>query len=164
MTGGASLDTPAALAGVHHSAWDLASSIVMAGEWPLRDFTELAAVPAAVPWARHRTRQLLAGWRMAAVSEQAELVVSELVTNAVAATQAAAADAPVRLWLLADGARAGVAVWDANPRLPEAAEPGELAENGRGLLLVASLAGHWDACRTPRLGGKVVRAVCAPGG
>ena len=77
----------------------------------------------------------------------------------MAATQAAAADTPVRFWLLADGARAGIAVWDANPRLPEATEPDELAENGRGLLLVASLAGHWDACRTPRLGGKV-----APGG
>lgn len=164
MTGGASLDTPAALAGVHHFAWDVATSTVMAGEWLLRDFTALAAVPAAVPCARRRTRRVLAGWSMAAVSEQAELVVSELVTNAVAASRAVQADAPVRLWLLADGSRAGIAVWDANPRLPAAAEPDELAENGRGLLLVASLAGHWNACRTPRLGGKIVRAVCTPGG
>ena len=163
MTGRASLGTPAALAGVPYSAWDVASSPVMAGEWPLRDFTELTAVPAAVPYARRHTRRVLADWSMAALSEQAELVVSELVTNAVAASRAVRTDAPVRLWLVADGTRAGVAVWDANPRLPVVAKPDELAETGRGLLLVATVAGHWDACRTPQLGGKVVRAVCVPG-
>lgn len=163
MTGGASLDTPAALAGVDHSARDLASCGVIAGEWPLRDFTELEPAPAAVPCARRHTRRVLAAWGLARLSEQAELVVSELMTNAVAASRAVRTDAPVRLWLLADGARAGIAVWDANPRLPVPAEPDELAESGRGLLLVASLAGHWDAYATPRLGGKVVRAVCDPG-
>ena len=160
MTGGASLDTPAALAGVEHPAWDLASCRVIAGEWPLRDFSELGPDSAAVPCARRHTRLMLAAWGLAGLSEQAELVVSELMTNAVAASRAVRTDAPVRLWLLADGARAGIAVWDANPQLPVPAEPDELAESGRGLLLVASLAGHWDAYATPRLGGKVVRAVC----
>lgn len=135
----------------------------MAGEWPLRDLTELGPVPAAVPCARRRTRRVLAGWDLAGLREQAELVVSELVTNAVAASRAVRTDAPVRLWLLTDGARVGIAVWDANPRLPVLAEPDGLAESGRGLLLVDSLAGRWDAQATPRLGGKVVRAVCAPG-
>ena len=93
----------------------------------------------------------------------AEVVVSELVTNAVAATQRLECIPlpPVRLWLLADSTRVLIAVWDANPLLPTRSEVDELTENGRGLLLVDSLATHWEAYPTPHDGGKVVRALCA---
>jgi anti-sigma regulatory factor (Ser/Thr protein kinase) len=148
MTGPASLETPAALAGL---------------DWPLRDGTELDAVPAAVPCARRHTRLLLAEWGLTGLSEQAELVVSELVTNAIAASRSVASAAPVRLWLLTDGARVGIVVWDANPQLPVVADPDELAETGRGLLLVQGVARYWNAYATPQAGGKVVRAICAPG-
>jgi anti-sigma regulatory factor (Ser/Thr protein kinase) len=154
MTGPASLETPAALAGL---------------DWPLRDGTELDAVPAAVPCARRHTRLLLAEWGLAGLSEQAELVVSELVTNAIAASRSVASAAPVRLWLLTDGTRVGIVVWDASPQLPvvadpdERADPDELAESGRGLLLVHGLVRYWNAYTTPQAGGKVVRAICAPG-
>jgi hypothetical protein len=56
--------------------------------------------------------------------------------------------------------RVCIAVWDANPRLPVRADPDDLAESGRGLLLVESLAAQWDACPTPQPGGKIVRAIC----
>jgi hypothetical protein len=59
----------------------------MAGEWPLRDFIEFGALPGAVPCARLHTRLVLREWGVTASSERVELAVSELVTNAVSASQ-----------------------------------------------------------------------------
>jgi anti-sigma regulatory factor (Ser/Thr protein kinase) len=132
----------------------------MTSEWPLRDAIEFGSLPGAVPCARLHTRLLLAEWGLAGLIEQAEIVVSELVTNAVAASRQLAWISPVRLWLYADSTRVLIAVWDANPRLPVRAGTDELAESGRGLLLVESLAAQWDAYPTPGYGGKVVRAIC----
>jgi anti-sigma regulatory factor (Ser/Thr protein kinase) len=137
--------------------------ITMAEEWPLRDAIEFGPLPGAVPCARLHTRLLLAEWGLAGLTGQAELVVSELVTNAVAASQQLPWISPVRLWLYADTARVLIAVWDANPRLPARTGANDLAESGRGLLLVESLSAVWDAYPTADWGGKVVRAVCAPG-
>jgi anti-sigma regulatory factor (Ser/Thr protein kinase) len=133
----------------------------MTGEWPRRDAIEFGPLPGAVPCARLHTRLLLVEWGLAGLSERAELVVSELVTNAVAASQQLPWISPVRLWLYADSTRVLIAVWDANPRLPVRADTDELAESGRGLLLVESLAAQWDAYSTPGYVGKVVRAICA---
>jgi anti-sigma regulatory factor (Ser/Thr protein kinase) len=135
----------------------------MTGKWPRQDFLALGPLPGAVPCARLHTRLVLSEWGLAELAESAEVVVSELVTNAVAATQLLGwvPAPPVRLWLLADSSRVLIAVWDANPRLPARSEVDELTESGRGLLLVESLATHWDAYPTPRNGGKVVRALCA---
>lgn len=129
--------------------------------WPYRDCIELGPLPGAVPCARLHARLVLAEWGLSALGGQAEVVVSELVTNAVEASQSLAWPWPVRLWLLADSRRVLVAVWDASPQLPVRAVPSELAEGGRGLLLVDSLAAWWDVYRTPESGGKVVRAMCA---
>jgi hypothetical protein len=74
----------------------------MAAEWPVQDFLELGALPGAVPSARLHTRQILWEWALAALSENAEQVVSELTTNAVAAARAMPQIPPVRLWLLTD--------------------------------------------------------------
>lgn len=132
----------------------------MTGEWLLRDFLELRPLPGAVPCARLHTRLVLAEWGLAGLTEQAEIVVSELITNAVAAAQSLDWMPPVRLWLLSDNTRVLIAAWDANPRLPVRSRADELAESGRGLLLVESLAREWDAYATPQYGGKVVRAIC----
>ncbi|HUY46324.1 MAG TPA: ATP-binding protein [Streptosporangiaceae bacterium] len=133
----------------------------MAVEWPLRDCIDFGALPGAVPCARLHTRLVLAEWGLAGLADTAELVVSELVTNGVAASQPLAWMAPVRLWLYADSARVLIAVWDASPQLPVLADRDELAESGRGLLLVDSLTAHWDAYPTPQYGGgKIVRAIC----
>ena len=53
----------------------------MTGEWQLRDCLDLGALPGAVPCARLHTRPVLAEWDLAHVTEQAELLVSELVTD-----------------------------------------------------------------------------------
>lgn len=57
----------------------------MAGQWPVRDFLELGALPGAVPSARLHARQIVWEWALTPLSEQVEQVVSELMTNAVAA-------------------------------------------------------------------------------
>ncbi len=64
----------------------------MSGTWGLRTQLELGALGGAVPCARLHTRHVLWEWGLSGLGESAELIVSELVTNAVqAATQARAA-------------------------------------------------------------------------
>jgi len=127
------------------------------GRWPLRSFLELGALPSAVPCARLHTRQLLWEWQLTALSDSAELLVSEITTNAVQITQADGRTAPVRLWLLADHARLLILIWDASPLPPVQVSTGDDAENGRGLLL-DTLSTRWDHF-PHHSGGKVTWAL-----
>jgi len=113
-------------------------------EWPRRDFTELPALPSAVPYARARTRQVLREWRLAGLGDTVEQVVSELVANSVVASQAIRPVCPVRLWLQSDRAQVLVLVADASPRPPTRANPDADAESGRGLLLVEAMSNRWS--------------------
>ena len=133
------------------------------GRWPLRSYLELGALPSAVPCARLHTRHLLWEWGLASLTDSAELIVSEIMTNAVQITQADARTAPVRLWLLADRARLLMLVWDASPLPPVSVSPDGEAENGRGLLLVEALSTRWDHFGHHG-GGKVVWALCDTAG
>jgi anti-sigma regulatory factor (Ser/Thr protein kinase) len=132
---------------------------VVAGRWPYRDAIELGPLPGAVPCARLHVRHVLWEWGLTALSENAELLVSELMTNAVAATRAMDQPLPVRLWLLADPPRILVLAWDASlqPPVPEAAS--QDAENGRGLMLIQAVSQHWDWYYPPETGGKIVWAL-----
>ena len=129
------------------------------GRWPQRSFLELGALPSAVPCARLHTRQLLWEWQLTNLSDSAELVVSEITTNAIQITQADGRAAPVRLWLLADQTRLLILVWDASPLPPVRMSTSDDAENGRGLMLVDSLSNRWDWYASPQTGGKVVWAL-----
>jgi len=113
------------------------------GEWPLRTFIELGALPSAVPCARLHVRQVLWEWVLTTVSEDTELLVSELVTNAIAASPAVGQVAVVRLWLLSDGAQILILVGDASSQRPVRINAGEEAESGRGLLLVETISAQW---------------------
>jgi anti-sigma regulatory factor (Ser/Thr protein kinase) len=126
--------------------------------WPLRDFIEFGALASAVPCARYHSRQVLWEWRLAVLAENAELLVSELMTNAIAASPSAGSDSPVRLWLLSDAARVLIAVWDASPDPPVRADVSADAESGRGLLLVEMFSEQWGSYVTPA-GGKTVWAL-----
>ena len=95
---------------------------------------------------------------LADLTDSAELLVSEIVTNAVQITQADGRTAPVRLWLLADQARLLILVWDANPLPPVRVSTSADTENGRGLLLVETLSARWDHF-PHHSGGKVVWAL-----
>jgi hypothetical protein len=52
-------------------------------DWPLRGYLELGALPTAVPCARLHTKNILYEWGMEALADTAELLVSEIATNAV---------------------------------------------------------------------------------
>ena len=112
--------------------------------WPLHDTLRLGALADAVPLARAHLRQLLSGWGRAELSPDAGVVVSELVTNAVAASAGLRpAAAPVLVWLGSDGYRLLLAVADMSPRPPVRLDLRPDAEGGRGLALVEALSGRW---------------------
>jgi len=131
----------------------------MNGEWPLQDSLELGALPDAVPCARLHTRHLLREWGMNWLIENAELIISELMTNAVNAARAGGSIGPVRLWLLSDSSQLVIMVWDPSPLPPVRINTSEQAESGRGLRLVATLARQWDWYAPLQIGGKTVWAL-----
>jgi hypothetical protein len=135
-----------------------ARAALFAARWPLRTFLELGALPGAVPCARLHTRQVLWEWGLAAFTDTTELLVSELVTNAVQISRAAAQDAPVRLWLVSDKTQVVIWVWDASPLPPERTDAGSDAESGRGLMLVQAISTRWGWDFPQDMGGKVVWA------
>ena len=132
----------------------------LGGSWPLLDFLELGALPGAVPCSRLHTRLLLWEWRLTALAEAAELAVSELMTNAIAASHSAGKVLPVRLWLQADRTRLLITVWDSNEYPPLRSASSEDDENGRGLMLVEAVCARWDWFLTAQLTGKAVWALC----
>ncbi|MFD0431314.1 ATP-binding protein [Streptomyces zhihengii] len=84
-------------------------------------------------------------------ADAALLVVSELVTNAIAHTRG-----EVRLNLTLSSDRLRVAVTDASPRSPVKPQVEWDATGGRGLLIVEATTAAWGA--VPLSGGKQVWA------
>ncbi len=131
---------------------------------------ELGALPTAVPCARLHTKHVLREWNLPELADTAELIVSELVTNAVRASAGLMSSRyagrwvpgvpPVRLWLVSDGQHIVIQVWDANEQMPARQDPAPDAERGRGLLLVESLSAEWGSYTPEMSSGKVVWAVC----
>lgn len=99
------------------------------------------ANPRNVRTARQGVATACAAWGLGRdVQESAELVVSELVTNAVLH----GGDGPVELCLLHRPAGVRVEVTDTSPHTPSfGAGPSADAESGRGLVIVQSLATRW---------------------
>ena len=136
--------------------------------FPLRHqrTAEFAAIPSAARAARREVVQTLKDWSLLELVDIAELLVSELVTNAVHATGLPhdprnygdlkrvprillqVQRTPAGLWLL---------VWDRDPRPPVPREVSVDDEGGRGLQLVSTLSRRWGHYRPP-YGGKVVWA------
>ena len=115
--------------------------------WPLHHTLVLGAVDSAVPAARAHLRQLLREWDQAQVEEDASVVISELVTNAVVASaELGPAVAPVLAWLGSDRHRVLLAVADASPQPPMRLPLGPFAYGGRGLALVEALCSRWGWC------------------
>ena len=114
------------------------------GRWPLRDAVMLGARADSVPVARAHLRQLLSGWGRAELSPDAGVVVSELVTNAVAASAGLVlASAPVLVWLGSDGYCLLLTVADVSPQPPVRLDVWPDTEGGRGLALVEALSDRW---------------------
>ena len=120
-------------------------------------YLELAAHPVAVPCARLYTRHLLDEWGLGHAADDAELLVSELVTNAIKASLDLQVTAQVALYLAADRDRLIILVWDASPEPPAHRAHDDDAVNGRGLEIIEALSDRWGSC-APDQGGKVVWA------
>jgi hypothetical protein len=130
----------------------------VAAGWPHQTFLELGAFPGAVPCARLHTCQVLWEWGLSEFSENAEILVAELTTNAMQILRAAMQDDPIRLWLVSDKMQVVIMVWDASPLPPVPMDADDDAESGRGLLLVQTVSARWGWHFPPGIGGKVVWA------
>ncbi|MDX3840054.1 MULTISPECIES: ATP-binding protein [Streptomyces] len=126
----------------------------------------LAAVPSAVSCSRMFVQQTLQRWKVPSYIDVAELVVSELVTNAVKMTgvtdpqpkwTAIKAEHVIGVQLRIIDARLYVEVWDRSTDTPVKKKPDDDTEGGRGLVLIEALTERWDVYR-PEAGGKVVWA------
>ncbi|MGW1157920.1 ATP-binding protein [Streptomyces sp. NPDC002513] len=121
----------------------------------------LRAVPATVGAARSSVRGLLRRWGTGAeTSENAVLVISELVTNAVLHT----ASERVVCRVSTDGQRLRIEVEDQSlsGTVPARGCPGLDDQGGRGLMLVCALSIDWGVQGAPRGSGRVVWAELAP--
>ncbi|MGW1275524.1 ATP-binding protein [Streptomyces tsukubensis] len=87
---------------------------------------------------RRITGAALRLWKLDAVTDEALLVVSELVTNAVRH-----GTGTIRLRVRRTGDLLRIEVTDQSPRAPQPREAGPLDESGRGMLIVAMLAAEW---------------------
>ena len=110
-------------------------------------------LPEALPSvtrARHFVRDVLLGWDLEALVDDAQLGTSELVANAVRH-----AGTDLVLTIRVDGV-VTISIHDGEPTLrrPVIADAGFLAENGRGLHIVAAIAQDWGI--TTATNGKVV--------
>jgi anti-sigma regulatory factor (Ser/Thr protein kinase) len=123
--------------------------------------------PRAPGIARATLRLILDAHGLADLTDDAELLASELLTNAHLHTTGPYA---LRLGPAAvDPGRLRVAVWDSNPRIPpgfgpvrNGDVPPEGAEGGRGLHLVRACAQAWGAYALgDAQGGKLLWAECA---
>ncbi|WP_426404165.1 SpoIIE family protein phosphatase [Streptomyces sp. R-07] len=112
------------------------------GDW------QLPREPRSVGRARELARAQLAAWDLEPLVDTVELLVSELVTNALRY-----GEGEIRLRLLRDRTLV-CEVWDAGLVQPRRRRARDTDEGGRGLQLVGLLSSSWGSRRTPR--GKTV--------
>lgn len=121
----------------------------------LTSYLELPASVSAPRWARRHTRATLSAWLLwPETIETAELLVSELVTNAALAVgiEAGAKSARtnrayegkcVSVLLRCPPEQLVIEVTDPDPNLPRQVNASTDAESGRGLVLVDALSKEW---------------------
>ncbi|MFE3286136.1 SpoIIE family protein phosphatase, partial [Streptomyces sp. NPDC059233] len=111
---------------------------------------EVAYKASAVSAVRNAAARKLEEWGLPELSFATELILSELITNAVRHGRA-----PVRVRLLYDHTLT-CEVWDGSSTAPHLRYAATTDEGGRGLFLVAQLSEHWGTRYTAE--GKVIWA------
>ncbi len=97
----------------------------------------------SVKTARDVTRSTLADWGLTELSDDAALVVSELVTNAVRYAMYAGHRRGIELLLMRVSPHVLLAVADPSDEMPTRKEPDFVSENGRGLYIVETYSQRW---------------------
>ncbi|MFV2194761.1 ATP-binding protein [Nocardiopsis sp. LOL_012] len=128
----------------------------------------LVGLPNAVAFAREFTRSSLHHGASADVVDSAELIVSELVTNAVEAgglsmttpVSAVSRRHFIHVVISVQGGQLLLEVWDAGNGTPTRQPVNPDAEHGRGLFLVETLSQRWGVVPSPH-SGKTVWCVLA---
>ncbi|MEZ3177640.1 PAS domain-containing SpoIIE family protein phosphatase/ATP-binding protein [Streptomyces pimonensis] len=134
----------------HHGEDDIALLMARVQGLPadsVGDWT-LPREPRSVGRAREYARAQLLSWDLEPLVDTTELLVSELVTNALRY-----GEGEIRLRLLLDRTLV-CEVWDAGLVQPRRRRARDTDEGGRGLQLVGLLSAAWGSRRTPR--GKTV--------
>ncbi|MDI3406421.1 SpoIIE family protein phosphatase [Streptomyces sp. B-S-A6] len=110
---------------------------------------DIADDPASVPPVRAACARRLADWGLEEIAFTTELIISELVTNAIRYGAE-----PIRLRLILDGAALICEVSDGSSTSPHLRRARATDEGGRGLFLVAQFAERWGTRYGAR--GKVI--------
>ncbi|MFF4732331.1 ATP-binding protein [Streptomyces mirabilis] len=150
----------AALAPPATPDWGLALGISAAG-FAARAFTEASSLENI----RRFVRDTISDWGLALFVDDMTTVAGELTANAVRHALPACGEADTKAWLgmVRTGGAVVCAVVDPSPAPPSRQEPGQLAETGRGLLIVDALTSQWGYSE-PDLSGKTVWArIAVPG-
>jgi anti-sigma regulatory factor (Ser/Thr protein kinase) len=117
--------------------------------------TDLPAVPESARLARRFAASVLTQWGLPALVDDVDLVVSELITNALLHARSNR-QGGIRLELLRRGDSLVCRVSDGSALPPAPEQAAETAESGRGLLLVQAVSASWGWSYEPH--GKVVWA------
>ncbi|MEV5879022.1 SpoIIE family protein phosphatase [Streptomyces sp. NPDC052101] len=112
---------------------------------------DIPSDPALVAPIRKQAVEQLDAWELSEAAFTTELVVSELVTNAIRYGAH-----PIRLRLIHDPTTLICEVSDTSPTAPHLRRAKTYDEGGRGLLLVAQLTQRWGSRHTPE--GKTIWA------
>ncbi|MCX4992994.1 serine/threonine-protein phosphatase [Streptomyces sp. NBC_00638] len=100
--------------------------------------TDLPAVPESVPEGRAFLGKAMTSWDCGPTADDARLLLSEILTNAVQHAQG-----PIGLHLCRTATDLTVEISDHSPHLPQPRTATEEEESGRGLILVRALADDW---------------------
>jgi len=115
----------------------------------------LPSTPYSVQMARFYVRAALSYHDLGDYAEDAEMVASELVTNAI--THAGGRSVGLEMTCMQGAGTLAIVVTDPCPRPPVKRDPGDGAEHGRGLHLVQALSTRWGW--RPQDRGKAVFAI-----
>jgi anti-sigma regulatory factor (Ser/Thr protein kinase) len=107
--------------------------------------------------ARQAMRRALGSWSLAHLEVDADLVVSELVGNAVRHGSGRRAEITLRLKVTNGCLR--IEVHDADPAMPVPRVPATLDESGYGFVVIEALTANWGIQKTEM--GKAVWAELA---
>ena len=120
----------------------------------------LPSIPESVRMARFHVRAALSFHELDEYADDAEIITSELVTNAIQHVRSHGAETVgvtlARTW---NPATVTVVVSDSSPEGPAMPETSANSERGRGFQIVEALSAHWGW--HPEDDGKVIFAILA---